>query len=157
MKTVMIIIILLVLGSGAVQRLNVYQTKSELAAHVDRQLDFADNASMNSVKQTLVQDAQKLGIELTPENIFIKYEDTEQRTIAQQLVGRRLGTQFVNKRITISVHYNAHIFGISFGQDITSARIRQVEAPRMPMRPEERQLLDPTGASGVAGVADIVQ
>ena len=152
MKAVIIVIVLGILGYGFVQGLNVYKAKSDFAGRVARELNFVDGNSMDSAKQDLVQEAQKFGINLTPDNIRIAYEDTEQRTIAQQLVGKRLGTQFTNKRITISVHYDARILGIPWGQDITSSEIKQVEAPRAPLRPEERQLLDPTGASALPAV-----
>ena len=152
MKSVIIIIVVLAIGYGFVQGLNSYKTKDDFAARVEHQLDFVNNDTMDTVKHDLVQEAQKYGIQLTPGDIRITYEDTEQHSVAQQLVGRKLGTQFANKRISINVHYNAHILGIPFGQDITSSKIKQAEAPRMPMRPEERQLLDPTGASALPGV-----
>ena len=154
MKGVILVILVVVAGYGFVQSVKVYKAKLDFAARVEHQLDLVDNNSMDSVKQTLMQEAQNLGIALTPGDIRIAYEDTEQRTVAQQLVGKKLGTQFVNKRATISVHYTARILGFPVAEDIANSHIRQVEAPRMPMRPEERELLDPTGAS--AGV-DIAQ
>lgn len=152
MKAVIIVIVLVVLGYGFVQGLNVYKAKSDFAGRVGRELDFVDGNSMDSAKQDLVQEAQKFGIQLVPDDIHITYEDSSQRTVAQQLVGNKLGAQFTNKRITINVHYTARILGIPVGEDITGSTIKQVEAPRMPMRPEERQLLDPTGASALPGV-----
>ena len=147
MKAAIVVILLLVVGYGFVQGIKVYKTKTDLETRLERQLDFVDPTTMNSVKQTLVQEAQGLGVQLSPDNIRIAYEDTEIRSVAQQIVGKKLGAQFTNKRITIDVHYTARILGIPFGQDINSTKIRQVEAPRMPLRSEERQLLDPTGAS----------
>jgi hypothetical protein len=152
MKSVIIVIVVLAIGYGFVQGLNAYKAKDDFAARVEHQLDFVNNDTMDSVKRDLVQEAQKYGIALTPDNIRITYEDTEQRSVAQQLVGKKLGTEFTNKRISINVHYSARILGIPFGQDITRSGIKQVEAPRMPMRPEERQLLDPTGASTLPSV-----
>ena len=151
MRGAIIVIVLVVIGYGFVQGLNVYKAKSDFSGRVEHQLDFVDYNSMDTVKRDLVQEAQTLGIELAPDNIHITYEDTEQRTVAQHIVGRKLGTQFTNKHVTISVHYTAHILGIAFGEDITSSKIRQVETPRMPVSPEERQLLDPTGASALPG------
>jgi hypothetical protein len=152
MKSVIIVIVVLGLGFGFVQGLNVFKAKTDFAERVEHQLNFVNNDTMDTVKHDLVQDAQKYGIQLTPGDIRITYEDTEQHSVAQQLVGRKLGTQFANKRISINVHYSARILGIPFGQDITRSGIKQVEAPRMPMRPEERQLLDPTGASALPSV-----
>jgi hypothetical protein len=152
MKAVIIVIVLLVIGYGFVQGLNVYKAKGDFAGRVERELNFVDGNSMDAAKQELVQEAQKFGIALVPENIRITYEDTEQHTVAQQLVGKRLGAQFTNKRITINVRYTARILGIPVGEDITASTIKQVEAPRMPTTPEQRQLLDATGASALPNV-----
>jgi hypothetical protein len=151
-KKLIVVILLVVLGYGFVQGLNVFKAKSDFAARVEHQLDFVSEGSTDSVKQDLVQEAQKFGIELAPANIRITYEDTDVRSVAQQIVGNKLGTQFTNKRVTISLRYNAHILGIPFNQEITQSKIKQVGAPRMPMRSEERQLLDPTGASALPSV-----
>ena len=150
MKGVIIGIIVLAIGYGVVQGMKLFKAKSDFTGRVDRELTFVDNSPVDTVKQDLVQEAQKYGIELAPQNIRVSLEDTEQRTVAQKLVANKLGTQYTNKRITIRINYTARILGIPFDQDITSSTIKQVEAPRMPMRPEERQLLDPTGAA--AGV-----
>jgi preprotein translocase subunit SecF len=150
MKSVIIVIVLLVIGYGFVQGVNLYKAKADFTGRVENELNFVDNSPIDTVKQDLVQEAQKYGIQLAPQNIRVAFEDTEQRTVAQKLVANKLGTQYINKRITIRINYTARLLGIPFDQDITSSKIKQVEAPRMPMRPEERQLLDPTGAS--AGV-----
>jgi hypothetical protein len=151
-KKLIVLILLVVLGYGFVQGLNVFKAKSDFAARVEHQLDFVSDSSTDSVKQDLVKEAQKFGIELAPTDIHISYEDTEVRSVAQQIVGNRLGAQFTNKRVTINVRYDAHILGIPFSQEITQSKIKQVGATRMPMRTEERQLLDPTGASALPSV-----
>ena len=142
MRNVIVFAIGLVLvGYAAVQASNAYKARSDLTDRIEYHLDFVYASSIASVKQDIAHDARKSGIELRPSAIHIIYEDSDQRTVAQQLVGRRLGTQFVNKRIAISVHYDVHLLGIPFGQDITRSKIKQVEAPRMPS-PAVQQLLD---------------
>ena len=150
MKSVLIVIIVLAIGYGFIQGVNLYKAKSDFTERVDHELNFVDNSPVDTVKQDLVQEAQKFGIQLAPQNIRISLEDTEQRTVAQKLVANKLGTQYTNKRITIRIHYTAHLLGIPLDQDITSSRIKQVEAPRTPMSTEEKKLLDITGTS--AGV-----
>jgi hypothetical protein len=150
MRGVIILILVVVVGLAFVQWVNAFKARSDLAARVERQLDLVDSNAIDSVKQTLVQQARQIGIALSPDNIQITYEDTEQRTLAQKIVGKKIGAQFVNKRATISVHYIARILGLPVSEDVSNSHVRQVEAPRMPVPREERQLLDPTGAS--AGV-----
>ena len=143
MRNIIVVVIALVLvGYAAVQASTAYKAHTDLAQRVEYHLDFVDASSIASVKQDIVHDARKLRIDLRPSDIRIIYEDTEQRSVAQQIVGRRLGTQFVNKRIVISVHYPVRILGIPFSQDITRSKIKQVEAPRMPTPPAVQELLD---------------
>ena len=127
---------------AAVQGSTAYKARTELADRVEYHLDFVDASSMASVKQDIVHDARKSGIDLRPTDIRILFEDSEQRTVAQQIVGKRLGAQFTNKRIAISVHYAMRILGLPFTQDITRSKIKQVEAPRMPYPAAQQQLLD---------------
>jgi preprotein translocase subunit SecF len=150
MKGVIILIVVLAIGLGMVQGMKLFKAKSDFTERVDRELNFVDSSPVDAVKHDLVQEAQKYGIQLAPENIQVSMEDTEQRTVAQKLVANKLGTQYTNKKVTIKLNYTARILGIPLGQEITSSKIKQVEAPRMPMPAEERKLLDPTGAS--AGV-----
>jgi preprotein translocase subunit SecF len=147
MKGVIILIVVLAIGLGMVQGMKLFKAKSDFTERVDRELNFVDSSPVDTVKHDLVQEAQKYGIQLAPENIQVSMEDSEQRTVAQKLVANKLGTQYTNKKVTIKLNYTARILGIPLGQEITSSKIKQVEAPRMPMNPEERKLLDPTGAS----------
>ena len=150
MKGIVILVIVLAIGYGFIQGLNVFKAKSDFTERVDHELNYVDNSPVDTIKKDLVQEAQKLGIQLVPENIQVSMEDSEQRTVAQKLVANKLGMQYTNKKLTIKLNYTARILGIPLGQEITSSKIKQVEAPRMPMPAEERKLLDPTGAS--AGV-----
>jgi hypothetical protein len=150
MKGMIILIVVLAIGLGMVQGMKLFKAKSDFTERVDHELNYVDSSPVDAVKNDLVQEARKFGIQLVPENIQVSMEDSEQRTVAQKLVANKLGTQYTNKKLTIKLNYTARILGIPLGQEITSSKIKQVEAPRMPTRPEERQLLDPTGAS--AGV-----
>ena len=144
MKGWIVLILVVIAGFGFVQWVKTFKARDDMAARVESQLDLVDSNSIDSVRQTLVQQARDLGITLAPADIHITYEDTEQRTLAQQIVGNKLGTQFVNKRAAISLHYTARILGFPVAEDISNAHVRQVEAPRMPLSPEERQLLGPS-------------
>ena len=144
MKAFVIVLIIVLIGYGGVKGMEMFKTKGDFAGRVDKQLNFVSETSMDSVKQDLVADAKKLGIDIVPGDIQIAYEDTEQHTVAQNLVGRKIGVQFVNKRVTISVNYVQHILGIPFHENITQSHIRQVEAPRKETSPEMQQLLDAT-------------
>jgi hypothetical protein len=144
MKAFIIVLIIAVIGYGGVKAMEMFKTKGDFADRVDRQLNFVSETSMDSVKQDVIADAKKLGIDIEPGDIQIAYEDTEQHTVAQNIVGRKLGAQFVNKRVTISVNYVQHILGIPFHENVTQSHIRQVEAPRKEPSSEMQQLLEAT-------------
>jgi hypothetical protein len=143
MKAVFWLSMLVLSGYVGVKAAMLYNAKTDFASRVEYRLDFVDEASIDSVKQDLVHEAQNFGIQLVPENIQVLYEDTERRTVAQQIEGNRIaGTQFTNKQITIHVHYAIRILGIPIGQEITRTKIKQVQAPLHQPGPEMRQLLD---------------
>jgi hypothetical protein len=88
-----------------------------------------------------VDEARKLGIELSPSDIQIKYEDTDVRSVAQQYTAR-IAT-FVNKRAEIKLSYNAYLAVIPLREEIEDFKIRQIQA-RERERPELQQLLEAT-------------
>ena len=144
MKGVIIAAIIVAIGYGLVQWMEILKANSDFGEKVDHQLNFVDENSMGTVTQSIIADAKALGIDVTTNDIHIAYEDTEQQTVAQNFVGRKIGVDFVNKRVTITVDYLAHILGIPCHENVTQSRIRQVQAPRKRESPELEQLLNAT-------------
>jgi hypothetical protein len=142
MKGFIIIVIVVLAGYAGVKGIEMFKTYCDFGDRVEYHLNFVDETSMDSVKQNIVADAKKFGIEVVPSNIHILYEDTDRRTLAQGIVGSKLGAQFVNKSITIDVTYIDHILGIPFHQDVLRTKIKSVQAPRMEPSNEMKQLLD---------------
>jgi hypothetical protein len=131
-NTVLVVVLLAVVGYGVIKAASIYKARADLAQRVEHYLDFVDETSIDSVKQDLVRDARRFGIELRPENIHIVYADTGQRTVAQKfLEGRVAG--FSNKQVAISVRYADRMFGIPVRQVITQSKIKQVQV--RPVRP----------------------
>src|SRR5579862_8423038 len=143
MKGFIILVVVVLLGYAAVTAMQQMKTNGDLAERVTHQLDFVSDTTMDSVKQDLVNDAAKLGVELKPEDIHIKYEDTDQHTVAQNFVGR-VGVQYTNKKVTITIDFIQRILGIPFHKEIMDSHIRSVEAPRKTVSPEMNQLLEST-------------
>jgi hypothetical protein len=144
MKGFIIVVLVVVIGYGVVQWMEVFKANSDFGERVDHQLNFVGENSMDTVKQSVIADAKGLGIDVTTNDIQIAYEDTEQATVAQNLVSKKIGVDFVNKRVSITVDYVQHILGIPCHEKVTEARIRQVQAPRKQSSPEMQQLLDAT-------------
>ena len=142
MKVMIALVVVVLIGYAGLTGMKQFKTNGDFAERVNHELNFVDENSMDSVKQDLVNDAKKLGIDLKPADIYIKYEDTQQRTEAQHLVGNRLDVTFVNKLVTITVDYVQPLLGIPFHKEITQSHIRQIQAPRKEPSPEMKQLLD---------------
>jgi hypothetical protein len=142
MKALIVIVIVVLLITGVVQASKMWKAMSDLQARAEHYLDFVDEKSFDSVKQGLSADAAKLGIDLPVGNIDIEYEDTEQRTLAQKMVGGKLGAQFTNKLVHIGAHYTARILLIPVTQTVSASHIRQVAAPVMPPSKATQELLD---------------
>ena len=144
MKGIIALVVVVLIGYASFTGMKQFKTNGDFAERVDHELNFVEENSMDSAKQDLVNEAKKLGIDLKPEDIYIKYEDTQQRTEAQHLVGNKLDVTFVNKLVTITVDYVQPILGIPFHKEITQSHIRQIQAPRKEPSPEMKQLLDAT-------------
>ena len=142
MKGMIALVVALLIGYAGFTAMKQFKTNGDFTERVIHELNFVDENSMDTAKQDLVNEAKKLGIDLKAEDISIRYEDTEQRTEAQHLVGNKLDVTFVNKLVTITVNYVQPILGISFHKGITESHIRQIQAPRKEPSPEMKQLLD---------------
>jgi hypothetical protein len=138
---IVLIVAVVVLGYIGVKAGTMVKAKSDLTDRVNYRLDFVDETSLVSVKQDIVRDAEKLGIVLVPDNIRVTYADTEQRTLAQKIVGARIA-QFVNKQISITVHYVVHILSIPFNQEISAHKIKQVQVQQAAPNPVNVPPLD---------------
>ena len=141
MKKVVTLAFVALIGYAVWQWVNILEARGSLAKVVNQQLDFVNETSQATVKQKLVDEAHKLGIELSSADIQIKYEDTDVRSVAQNFTARIAA--FVNKRAEIKLSYNAYLAVIiPLRQEIEDFRIRQIQA-RERERPEIQQLLDP--------------
>ena len=144
MKGMIALVVVFLIGYAGFTGMKQFKTNGDFSERVFHELNFVDENSMDSVKKDLISEAEKLGIDLKTDDIHIKYEDTEQRTEAQHLVGNKLDVTFVNKFVTITVDYVQPILWIPFHKEITQSHIRQVQAPRKEPSPEMKQLLDAT-------------
>lgn len=144
MKGLIIAVIVVAIGYGAVQWMEMLKANNDFAEKVDQQVNFVAENTMDTVKQSVIADAKALGINVTTNDIHVTYEDTEQATVAQNLVNKKIGVDFVNKRVSITVDYVQHILGIPCHQQVTETRIRSVQAPRKRESPEMQQLLEST-------------
>jgi hypothetical protein len=144
MKGMIALVVVLLIGYAGLTGMKQFKANTDFSERVFHETNFVDENSMDSVKKDLIGEAEKLGIDLKPDDIHIKYEDTEQRTEAQHLVGNKLDVTFVNKLVTITVDYTQPILAIPFHKEITQSHIREVQAPRKEPSPEMKQLLDAT-------------
>lgn len=143
MRGVIVALVALVLvGYLTIKGATAYKAKGDLAQRVEYYLDFVDEASIESVKQDLIRDAERFGIGLTPADIRVVYQDTELQTMAQKMVGGRLGAEFKNKQVAISVNYAVSILGLPWKQEVTDSKIRQVQVRQPPQRRELQDILD---------------
>jgi thioredoxin reductase len=118
------------------------KAKDDFQKRVEHYVEVVDERSIESVKQELADEAAKLGIHLSPADVTVVYRDTEQKTLAQKMVGGKLGAQFHNKYVEITAGYDARILGIPVRQTVVASHVRQVAAPVLPPSKETQELLD---------------
>jgi hypothetical protein len=136
-----VVVVVALIGYVTVQWANVYKARSDLAQVVTQQLNFVDENSQAAVKQRLVDEARKLGIDLAPDDIHITYEDTDIRSMAQRYTSK-IAT-FINKRAVIQLSYNARLVGISLHQKIGDSKLKQIQAQERQSE-QTKEILDGT-------------
>lgn len=142
MKKLVAIAVAALLIAAVVQVSKMFKAKTDLQSRVEHYVEAVDEHSIESVKQELAADAEKLGIQLSPAHVTVVYRDTEQKTMAQKMVGAKIGAQFTNKYVEITAEYDAHILGIPVRQTVVASHVRQVAAPVLPPSKETQELLD---------------
>lgn len=143
MRSTIVIVMLLLLAVYAIAQVGtMYRVKDELKTFVQHTLDFVDETTKDSVKADIVQAAQKLGIAVAVGKIDVVYEDADEPVIAQRLIASRLGAQFINKRVVISLRYVAPVMGLPVQQQITASKIKPVVAAVLPTNKPTQELLD---------------
>ena len=141
-NTIVIVVALLLLVYAIAHVGKMYRAKGDLETIVQRTLDFVDETTKDSVKADIIEVAHKLGIDVLAGNIDVVYEDADEPSVAQQLVGGRLGAQFTNKRVVISLRYVAPVMNLPIRQQITASKIKPVAAPVMQPNQAKQELLD---------------
>jgi len=134
------LVALLIVGYGATQAGRMVSAKSDLTTRVERNLEFVDENSFDTVKDDLVQTAAKLDVELVPGHIEIVYEDSDQQLYQQRALGKV--AQFKNKRVGIAVHYQWRIMGFGIRQEISRTRIKQMQVQQRALPKEYQELLE---------------
>ncbi len=142
MKKLIAVVVAALLITAVVQASKMFKAKTDLERRVEHYVEVVDEHSIESVKQDLAADAEKLGIKLSPADVTVVYRDTEQKTLAQKMVGAKIGAQFTNKYVEIAAEYDAHILGIPVRQTVVASHVRQVAAPVLPPSKETQELLD---------------
>ena len=129
----------LVVGFFASQFSKMVRAKMDITDQVERQLDFVDDQSIESVKDDLVKEADKAGVALNREKVLIVYRDTDQQLYEQRVLGKI--AQFKNKQVGISVNYQWRILGFGIAQDITRTKIKQIQVRQKELPAEYQELL----------------
>ena len=121
-----VLLFLLVVGYVGIKAGGLFKANGDFTERVERQLNSVGDVSADSIKQDIVRDAEKLGIEVKPEDIVIGYQDTDTQTLPQRLVGSAVA-QFVNKVASINVQYRLRLLGIPIRREISTHKIKTAQ------------------------------
>ncbi len=120
----------------------MWRARSEFQARLDLHCGAVNESNSEAMKQTLVQEAGQYRLRLAPADIRIGYVDAPEQSLAQNIVGNRLGTQFVNKRATIECRVVAPVLGLGVTHQLRSSRLIQVKAVQPRGRSELETMMD---------------
>jgi hypothetical protein len=141
-KVIVIVGLVLVIGTAAMQFSTAYKAQSDLGDRVEQQLGHVSDTTLREVASNIVREAGRLGIELSTNNVTVSFRDSNKQTVAQKYVSKPLHAQFLNKEAVIEVRYTARVLGIPFNQEITRSRLQQQSVSRPDPHGELKQVLD---------------
>lgn len=139
---IILVVVVAAAGYFASEVGKMYTARGKFQERVDHYLGVVDGTNTESIKQALGKEAAQLGLRLSPGTVRIGYVDAADRTLAQDIVGDRLGTQFVNKRASIVCRVTARLWGIEIGHEIKRSRLIQVKAVQSRGRSELETMID---------------
>jgi hypothetical protein len=140
MKKLMGIIIVVLVGVAGYQLFSASATRLALGTALGQQMDRAEPSAPEKLRQAVIAEAGKLGVELEPSQVLIQVKDSATVSYAQRVVGK-IGLTFQNKHISLTVRYQAHICGVPWAQEVRQERIKQVSVtPPAPQREAQRVL-----------------
>lgn len=138
---IIFLIVIVVVGLASSKVSSAYKVKIDFVQHMQAMFDAADNTSVGSLKENILQEAKRTGVELVPNRVQVSFVDTEEHTLAQRMVGGKVA-QFTNKRLTVGVPYVVRVMGFAWQNEFESSKIVQIQARRSELSPEMKQLLE---------------
>ena len=127
MSKIIGMVLLLLVAYAVVKGSEMFKTRNDLDEAVIQQLDFVADDNQPAIRQKLADEAAKLGVELSPNNVYLAFVDTDERSVAQGYLAK-IAT-FVNKRVTIHLTYTTRLLWvIPMRQEIEETKIRQIQA-----------------------------
>lgn len=131
-KFIIVVTLLAALGYGASRYFSISRANDGLERRVESRLDEITPSSIPAVQKAVIEDAGKLGITLTPENITVSCAPTDTKTYSQKLVGKKINVAFMNTNVAINVEYTANFFGLGLKQKIEKSIIHTHTGPTVP-------------------------
>jgi hypothetical protein len=115
-----------VLGHAGYQLLKSYEMSEGFSDDLDTLMVTVRGQTEDSFKKQVIAKAEKNGIQLTPEQVLVRIEDTN----ADSFGGRVLsgtGAAVHNKQISLDFDYQIPVYGIPLTHSVHRAKIFAAE------------------------------
>ncbi len=126
---IIFLIAIVVVGYASSKAATAFRTKNDFVEHLQTMFDTADNTSVNSLKNDLLQEAKRAGVEVDPANVQVNYVDTDDRTVGQKFVGEKFA-QYKNKRLSVALPYTVRVMGFAWRHEYLNTKIVQIQVRR---------------------------
>lgn len=125
-KAIIILLILGIIGFYSYARFDRFMRTQGFETDIEGVLQMG-TPNEETIRGMVLKKAEKKGIIINPEEIFISIEDTQEKTMAGAIVGMA-GAKVETKKFTIKFPYTISSLGLSKRYDFERSRLFTISA-----------------------------
>lgn len=138
-KKILLVLLVGIIFHAGYQVLKSYEVSEGFSDDLDTLMLTVRGHTEDSFKQQVIARAEKNGIQLTPEEVSVRIEDTTASSFGSRVLGGA-GAAVHNKQITLDFEYHIPIiYGIPLTHPVHRAKIFAAEI-RSPSSVQEEQI-----------------
>lgn len=136
-KILLVLLVGIVIHAGY-QFLKSFQISEGFSDDLDTLMLMVSSQTEESFKQQVIARAKKNGIQLTPDQVSVRIEDTTASSLGSRVLGGT-GAAVQNKQITLDFEYQIPIYGTPLTHSVHRTKVFAAEI-RSPSAVQEEQI-----------------
>jgi len=137
-KKILLVLLIGIVVHAGYQVVKSYEISERFSDDLDTLMLMVRSQTEESFKQQVIARAEKSGIQLTPDQVSVRIEDTAASSFGSRVLGST-GAAVQNKQITLDFQYQIPIYGIPLTHSVHRTKVFAAEI-RSPSGVQEEQI-----------------